>query len=78
MMRLDEIGENYKDLKVKVISYTTNKADQDRGGQKESHVPMTTATVATQGATIQTMWTKLEIDRYATTVGRKDISRGTA
>ena len=31
-MRLDEIGENYENLKAKVISYTTNKAEQVRGG----------------------------------------------
>ena len=37
MMRLDEIGEN---LKAKVVSYTTNKTEQTRGGQKEMYVPM--------------------------------------
>ena len=26
LLRLDEIGENYENLKAKVISYTTNKA----------------------------------------------------
>ena len=38
-MRLDEIGENYENLKARVISYTTNKAEQARGGQKETTVP---------------------------------------
>ena len=28
MMRLDEIGENYKNPKAKVVSYTFNKAEQ--------------------------------------------------
>ena len=40
MMRLDEMGENYENLKAKVVSYTTNKTEQTRGGQKEMHVPM--------------------------------------
>ena len=40
LVRLDEIGENYENLKAKVISYTTNKAEQARGGQRETTVPM--------------------------------------
>ena len=40
LMRLDEIGENCENLKAKVVSYTTNKAEQARGGQKETAVPM--------------------------------------
>ena len=32
MMRLDEISENYNNLKVKVVSDTTNKTEQTRGG----------------------------------------------
>ena len=40
MMRLDEIGENFENLKAKVVSYTTNKIEQARGGQKEMYVPM--------------------------------------
>ena len=28
LMRLDETGENYENLKAKVVSYTTNKAEQ--------------------------------------------------
>ena len=40
MMRLDEINESHEDLKAKVVSYTTNKTEQARGGQKEMHVPM--------------------------------------
>ena len=40
LMRLYEIGENYENLKAKVISYTTNKAEQARGGQRETVVPM--------------------------------------
>ena len=39
LLRLDEVGENYDNLKVKVISYTSNKAEQSRG-QKETAVPM--------------------------------------
>ena len=39
LLRLDEVGENYVNLKVKVISYTSNKAEQSRG-QKETAVPM--------------------------------------
>ena len=39
LFRLDEVGENYENLKVKVISYTSNLAEQSRG-QKETAVPM--------------------------------------
>ena len=39
LLRLEEVGENYKNLKTKVISYTSNKAEQSRG-QKETAVPM--------------------------------------
>ena len=39
-MRLDEISENYKNLKAKVVSYTTNESEQARGGQKEMLVPI--------------------------------------
>ena len=39
LLRLDEVGENYENLKVKVISYTSSKAEQSRG-QKETAVPM--------------------------------------
>ena len=39
LLRLDEVGENYENLKVKVISYTANKAEQSRG-QKDTAVPM--------------------------------------
>ena len=39
LLRLDEVGENYENLMVKVISYTSNKAEQSRG-QKETAVPM--------------------------------------
>ena len=39
LMRLDEIGENYENLKAKVVSYTSNKAEQSRG-QKETAVLM--------------------------------------
>ena len=39
LLRLDEVGENYENLKVMVISYTSNKAEQSRG-QKETAVPM--------------------------------------
>ena len=34
-----EVGENYENLKVKVISYTSNKAEQSRG-EKETAVPI--------------------------------------
>ena len=40
LMRLDEIGENYENVKAKVVSDTTNKAEQARGVQKETAVPM--------------------------------------
>ena len=30
LLRLDDVGENYENLKVKVISYTSNKAEQSR------------------------------------------------
>ena len=40
MMRLDENGENYENMLAKVVSYTTNKTEQTRGGQKEMYVPM--------------------------------------
>ena len=40
MMRLDEIGENFENLKATVVSYTTNKTEQARGGQNEMQVPM--------------------------------------
>ena len=39
LLRLDEVGENYENLKVKVTSYTSNKAEESRG-QKETAVPM--------------------------------------
>ena len=39
LLRLDEVGGNYENLKVKVISYTSNKSEQARG-QKETVVPM--------------------------------------
>ena len=39
LLRLDEVAENYENLKVKVISYTSKKAEQSRG-QKETAVPM--------------------------------------
>ena len=39
LLRLDEVGENYENLKVKVISYTSNNAEQSRG-QKETGVPI--------------------------------------
>ena len=35
MLRLDEIGENCENLKAKVVSYTTNKTEQSREGQKD-------------------------------------------
>ena len=41
---VDEIGRDRRELrenlKANVISYTTNKAEQARGGQKETTVPM--------------------------------------
>ena len=40
LMRLDETGENQENLKAKVISYTTNKAEQARGGQRDKTVAM--------------------------------------
>ena len=38
MMRLDELCENYENLKAKVVS--TDKTEQVRGGQQEVHLPM--------------------------------------
>ena len=35
MMRLYEIGENYENLKTKVVAHTTNKTKQTRGGQRD-------------------------------------------
>ena len=40
LMRLDDIGENYENLKAKVVSYTTNKTKQARGGQQETQAPI--------------------------------------
>ena len=31
MMRLDETGDNFENLKAKVVSYATNKSEQARG-----------------------------------------------
>ena len=31
LMRMDEIGENYENLKAKAVSYTANKTEQARG-----------------------------------------------
>ena len=39
LLRLDEVGERYENLKGKVISHTPNKAEQSRG-QKEKAVSM--------------------------------------
>ena len=39
MISLDEIGENYENLKARVL-YTTNKTEQARGAQKEMYVPV--------------------------------------
>ena len=35
MMRLVEIGENDENIKAKMVSYTTKKIEQARGGEKE-------------------------------------------
>ena len=40
MMLLDENGENFENLKAKVVSYTTDKTEKARGGHKCMHVPM--------------------------------------
>ena len=40
LMRLDEIGENYENLKTKVISYLSNKAEQSRVGRANTSSPM--------------------------------------
>ena len=44
MMRVDEIGENFENLKAKGgvthVSCTTNKTEQARGGQTDMYVPM--------------------------------------
>ena len=39
LLRLDEVGENYENVKVKVISFTSNKVEQSRG-QRKVAVPM--------------------------------------
>ena len=39
-MRLDEIGENCETLEAKVISYSSNKAEQSRVGQADTSGPM--------------------------------------
>ena len=39
LLRLDEVGENYDNFKVKVISYTSNKAEQSRC-RRVTAVPM--------------------------------------
>ena len=40
LLRLDEVGKNCENLKVKVISYTSNKAEQSRGPKETTAVPM--------------------------------------
>ena len=39
-LRIDETGVNFENLKTKVVSYSTNKTEQTRGGQKAMCVPM--------------------------------------
>ena len=39
-MRLDEIGENYENLKTQVISYSFKKAEQSRAGQADTAGPL--------------------------------------
>ena len=46
MTRMAEIGENCQNFKATVVSYTTNKAEQARGGQKDMYVPMEAAYVS--------------------------------
>ena len=77
MMRLDEICENYEDLKAKVVSYTTNKAEQARGGQKETYVLMGVDHVSSNEYDEKSgeTWTRYEEARCATTAGRWDILR---
>lgn len=41
-----KIGENDQYLKVKVVSYTDTQAQQYRGGQRETYVPMEVDSVA--------------------------------
>ena len=36
LLRLDEVGENYENLKVKVISHTSNKAETVAGSEGNS------------------------------------------
>ena len=40
LMRLDEIGEDYENLKMVVVSYCANKAEQTRSGQNDRPVLM--------------------------------------
>ena len=65
MLRLDEIGENYENLKAKVESCTTTKTEQTRGGQKEMYGPVDEDHVCGIGK----MWTRFEGDRHVTTAG---------
>ena len=39
MMRLDEIGENYENLKAKVVSYTTKKTEHREEDRKICRCP---------------------------------------
>ena len=40
LMRLDEIGEKYENIKAVVVSHATNKTEDARGEKKDTQVPM--------------------------------------
>ena len=80
LLRLDEVGKNYENLKVKVISYTSNKAEQSRG-QKETAVPMELDYVSGSEMHDEEEWDDVDQvrrDRRCTIAESWDTSRGIA
>ena len=78
MMMRQEIGDNYENVKAKVVSYTTNKTEQTRGEQKETQVHMEVDHVSGSEPEEED-WRDVDMrpkeDRYAFIVGRWDILR---
>ena len=71
MMRLDGIGENYENLKARVVSYTTKRLSKR---EEDRHICMcrwrwTTWVAANQKRRIGKMWTRFEGDRHVTLAG---------
>ena len=58
-------GENFEKLKAIVSSYATDKAEQNRGGQKDAYVSASNA-VSTR-TRIRKTWARSEKDRLVTT-----------